>query len=406
MRIELSICENSEDQLMCELTRQATINRLYDNEKNINLKHTFYLSAGNYIIDSEDTDIVYFIIGKLSEKKDFFQLDRTIFSIDNNFYIHKSLVKKIKHNHLISNGRVSIIKKLSSLITSDVYLVPDEEIESNNSDMILPWSVYLELVAKFPKRTELDHYAHQRISNIIIDYLNLKEDYDEIFLNYLDRKKGTKNIQRKDILFSREFDNSIVKNEIEKYNIALEKLKENIKLDSYAEVKWQEDILNILVLIFPQYKLAIKEVGLSNKKRIDFILVDLFNNIDLIEIKSHSKSIIKKKYRDNYVPSHELSGAIMQMEKYIYYLTNDVKTNTQKINEKISNVKEKINITSPKGFIIMGRTNDFDDEMIRDYRIIKNKYANIINIFSYDELIQMLEELIGRFSGNGLDITE
>lgn len=405
MRISLFVPEDKEDLLMCSLERHSYT--ALDTSRDINLKSTFYLKSNNYVLE-EDDDTVTFTIGYLTNSKNFFELDKDVFSIENSIFIHQSLINHINHKHLVNNGRISILRRLSKLISSNIFIAPDEYVELNESDMLLPWSKFIELVNRFPKSTELTHYANTRISNIVKDYLDLNKDYDEVLERYISKKemRMKDSIDDDRILFNNNIDIDIAESEIEKYTMALNKLKNNIETDSYDELNWQEDILNILVLIFPQYKLAIKELTISNNKRIDFVLVDLLNNIDLIEIKTHTKKIFGRKYRDNYAPSVELSGSIMQIEKYIYDLTSNIPKNTALINNEVADITGDVNIVNPKGFIIIGRTNNLDDQKKKDYRIIKNKYSNIVSIFSYDELIQMLESLIDRFAHNKLDITD
>ena len=97
------------------------------------------------------------------------------------------------------------------------------------------------------------------------------------------------------------------------------------------EKEWQLKILDILLFIYPQYHFVIDEIGLSNMRRVDFILVDLFNNIDIIEIKTPEKSLLRKsKYRDHYIPSHELTGTVMQLEFYLRELNENSSANIKK----------------------------------------------------------------------------
>lgn len=53
------------------------------------------------------------------------------------------------------------------------------------------------------------------------------------------------------------------------------------------------------------------------------MLVNSSGYIDIIEIKKPFENDIlsQKEYRDNYYPLRELSGTIMQAEKYIYLLS-------------------------------------------------------------------------------------
>jgi hypothetical protein len=56
-------------------------------------------------------------------------------------------------------------------------------------------------------------------------------------------------------------------------------------------------------------------------------------NTDIIEIKKpFNKCIVTKRtYRDNYIPLRELSGTVMQIEKYIFYLNKWGKKGEEKL---------------------------------------------------------------------------
>lgn len=164
--------------------------------------------------------------------------------------------------------------------------------------------------------------------------------------------------------------------------------------------------MNIILLIYPHYQFAIDEVTMGNKKRVDFILIDFLNNVDIIEIKRPEKPILRKaKYRDNYVPSLELTGTTMQVEYYIRQLTGNPHHNINRINKKLkkAHFNEEIQINNVKGMIIIGRTNDFNDRQKESYRILKNQFSNIISIISYDELLNILKKIRERFKKDGLD---
>lgn len=56
-----------------------------------------------------------------------------------------------------------------------------------------------------------------------------------------------------------------------------------------------------------------------------------------------------------------------------------------------------IKITNPKALVIIGRTDDFDDEKRQDYEIIRRKYMNIVDIVSYDDLLARIDSVIKAF---------
>lgn len=93
----------------------------------------------------------------------------------------------------------------------------------------------------------------------------------------------------------------------------------------------------------------------------------------------------------------------MQAEKYIYYLSqlgND-KISDLPINkidkEKLKKLGIKIKFTNPKMYVIAGRTKDYNSEQMSDLEIIKRKYKNVIDIISYDDILNRLDKLINNF---------
>jgi len=51
-------------------------------------------------------------------------------------------------------------------------------------------------------------------------------------------------------------------------------------------------------------------------------------------------------------------------------------------------------IANPKALILLGRDNVFTGEQRFDFEIIRRKYANMIDIMTYDDLLSRLENII------------
>nr|WP_262917177.1 Shedu immune nuclease family protein [Subsaxibacter sp. CAU 1640] len=172
----------------------------------------------------------------------------------------------------------------------------------------------------------------------------------------------------------------------------------------YSEPQWQEEILQIILLLFPKYIAVFKEVRFNdvynNKiRRLDYGLIDFMGNLDLVEIKiPFDKSIVSvSPYRENHIPNRDLSGTIMQIEKYIYYLNKTGRKGEKQLTEKYKKELPKnleIKITNPNGMIIMGRDINLTKQQLSDFEIIKRKYKNIIDIFTYDDLLRRLEIMV------------
>ena len=76
----------------------------------------------------------------------------------------------------------------------------------------------------------------------------------------------------------------------------------------------------IYIFVFDEVK--IKDTYSGKDRKLDYMLVDSAGNTDIIEIKKpFSKAIVSQSlYRDNHIPIRDLSGTVMQIEKYIFYL--------------------------------------------------------------------------------------
>ncbi len=89
----------------------------------------------------------------------------------------------------------------------------------------------------------------------------------------------------------------------------------------------------------------------------------------------------------------------MQIEKYIFHLNKSGRKGEQKLTahcQKKGIIPKdfEIKITNPGGIIIIGRTQGLTDEQYQDFEVIKRKYKNIIDIMTYDDLIERLNRTI------------
>lgn len=123
----------------------------------------------------------------------------------------------------------------------------------------------------------------------------------------------------------------------------------------------------------------------------------------MIEIKQpFDRCIVTEgQYRDNHIPLRELSGSVMQIEKYIYYLNRWGVVGEHALTKKYQDqlpVHFSIKITNPGGIIIMGRDKDLTQDQHRDFEVVKRKYKNILDIITYDDLIRRLEAILKRLA--------
>lgn len=309
-----------------------------------------------------------------------------------NVFFHKSI--SLVPDYFCAERNLSIFAQIEGLVNEDIYIGGDHP----NS---IPEGEFDDLVNNFPNSYEKMLYAKSRISSILRNYFDSTLDEEFKFKKYLKKKpsKKGKNLIKK-----------FQEYETTKFQFLLSKLEGMLNdVNSYNEDSWQNEILQIILLLYPKYILSFKSVfvkaDIGKKKFLDFMLVDSNGNIDVIEIKQPFEDSIMTKgvYRDNFIPKRELSGTVMQLEKYIFYLNRwgerGEKAITTKLKDKLPENVE-IKITNPKGFIIMGRDNNLSNEQKEDFEVIKRKYSNVLDIITYDDLLQRLRSTIHQLQNN------
>lgn len=332
---------------------------------------------------------ISFIIAYLIDG--YYKFDRDILGIDYDLHITKEL--KLKEEYFIAKSGISIFSKIGNLLSSNFEVIKI----GNNEDDTFAIEYFKSMIKNFPNKTELEHYYNARLDVIIKEFVETKKDSEAVYVKYMNNKPSIQGDNIFDYFQNYEKD---------KYIKILEKLKFMLNNESsYDEKHWQKEILQIIRLIFPKYikafeNVSIKDTKLSKTKYLDFMLIDANGNIDIAEIKKpfSDKNIVSlNQYRNNYIPLRELSGSIMQIEKYIYNLTRwgeDGETVLTKVYSKDLPTGFKIKITNPNGLIIMGREDKLMEMQKNDFELIKRKYKNIIDILTYDDLIRRITAII------------
>lgn len=170
------------------------------------------------------------------------------------------------------------------------------------------------------------------------------------------------------------------------------------RYEAIDEKQWQEKIHNILQLLYPKYICCAREIkfyGGKKDKQPDFLLVDANGFVDILEIKKADVRMLTQ-YRSNYVATREISGAIQQIEKYIFCLNSSDKAKedvSKKLTEFLPEGVE-VKIVNPQGVLLAGRSNEFTDEQKKDFELIKRQYKHVADIMTYDDLAQRLRNII------------
>lgn len=170
---------------------------------------------------------------------------------------------------------------------------------------------------------------------------------------------------------------------------------------------WQEYFKKYLLYLIFSYKKILSKVEFKNidgdKKAPDFIGVNHYNGIDIIEIKTHLKPALISdiKSHGNYAFSGDLSKAIIQTMNYMDLLVQKKFKNQNKkeILSTCSGGEE--NLHHPRGIIIISSTDKLvsskrgvdREKVIRDFTKLRNSINNI-EIITFDEVLNVAENYI------------
>ena len=281
-------------------------------------------------------------------------------------------------------------------------------IVGGDRDGAIPLDAFRELLGRFPNTGELNRYAAARVEAIVGEFFDGISDAREKYEAYLSKRKSS--VSKKPLR-----QESLLQAEIDKYVYLRDTISAWLKkAEAYSERDWQEMITKVILLLLPKYVAVLQNVQISDfysspdkiKKRfIDLCLVDAGGNIDVIEIKKpfDNSVLAKTRYRDNNLPTRELSGSIMQAEKYLFHLSKWGVEGERQLTKRHANKLPRglqLRITNPKAIIILGRDRStkhseaLTPDQMFDLEVIKRKYANMLDILTYDDLLRRLNNTI------------
>ena len=367
---------------------------------NLIIKGTFRLRQA-HLIDKElpnatDND-AYFVESEPLQfkvavlKGDYFFFDSEVLSIGYPLLIHHQA--PITWKWFTAEKRTSIFHLVAEIR-------PNRIVIGGDAPDAIPVVEFEKLLSNFPTSHELKRYVLARIGAVVREYSDTQVDAEQLYRSYV-RKRLSKKTRNIFGLFREE--------EERKYRYLLDRLTTMLATeDTYPESAWQTEILQIILLLNPKYIKAIEHAPVRDtlrgtNRKIDILLVDASGNVDVIEIKKpFDKCIVTEgQYRDNHIPLRELSGSVMQIEKYLYYLNRWGVEGEAELTKKYGPELPQgfsIKITNPTGIVIMGRDNNLTEAQRRDFEVVKRKYKSIADIITYDDLLRRLEFVLKSFS--------
>lgn len=359
----------------------------------VTIKRTFTFDKKSFIKDEKSNyifgDTRTFVLG--TYEGGYYIISRNILDLKYDLLISREM--PLKRSTFIAYRDISVFYKIDKLVNEQIIVGGDAE-------NAIPVDEFEKLLENFPTSTELTHYSGARISRVLADYFETMSDPQKKLDEYIKRKKTIRPISRI---------NFIENYELQKFEYVRDELRQMLEdAEAYSEKEWQKLIVEFLLLLFPKYIVVLENLNVkdfySNQLRptdrfIDLALIDASGAIDIVEIKKPFENCIlsRSKYRDNFIPRTELSGSVMQVEKYLFHLNKwghdgEINIMRKRGNELPANFE--IKITNPKGMIIIGRSSDFVRDQEFDFEIIRRKYANVIDIMTYDDLLQRIDNII------------
>ena len=349
--------------------------------------------------DDEDRegneDIRRFVIGSLDGQYRTIRSD--VLGLKHDVLIAKSI--QLARSTFVAERNISVFRRIDDLLTEQI-------IVGGNREGAIPADEFARLLWRFPTSTEVDYYAATRVTHILREYLETMSDAELRLEKYIERREGAGTEERVKahgrIPVATEL-------ELEKFTYVHDRLVEMLEdVDGYPEADWQRAVADLFLLVYPQYIAVLHNVHVkelysketkSTARYVDLVLVGANGCIDIIEIKKpFERGLVSKSlYRDNHVPVGELSGAIMQAEKYLFYLGKSGRDGEKAITEKHkADLPDgiAIKIVNPKAIILTGRDSNLSDEEKFDFEFVRRKYSNLVDIISYDDLLRRLENVI------------
>ena len=369
------------------------------------VRKAFTFSRADEIQPTEQEDLdsrgYTFVLGQ--SEGDYYRIDQRILGLKHDLLLWKPI--PLSQKVFIAHRDISIFGRIDALVDEPIVV-------GGPADGAIPLEIFNELLANFPTSTEMDHYARARVTHVLKDYLGTMSDAQVKLDDYLNRKKSIRN--RSKIDFIKDYEPK----KFEYVRDEIASMLRELEVDSmaYKEEDWQRQITEFLLLIFPKYIAVLQKVHIKDfypkggkaqaPRYIDLMLADANGTVDIIEIKRpepHQLLSRKPGSRGNYTPGIALSEAAMQVEKYLFHLSKWGQAGERAIQEKHKEDLPsgfEIRITNPKAMLILGRDKDFISDQKFDFEIIKRKYANIVDIMTYDDLLHRLDNIIAMIGKN------
>ena len=166
---------------------------------------------------------------------------------------------------------------------------------------------------------------------------------------------------------------------------------EELLAQNAVEQEWQKWFSVNDWVLGSEFVRILGDRDIDTENVADFLVQAYDGFLDIIEIKrpqTGQEFWAKNQYRDNYIPSTELVGTIMQATNYVYRVEGEA--NDVRFLERMDGVKA----IKPRGVLIYGRSNMWNKKQIEAFRLLNASYHNL-TIMTYDHVLQRAKRMLG-----------
>lgn len=192
----------------------------------------------------------------------------------------------------------------------------------------------------------------------------------------------------------------------EKAKKVISKITDDPEDIKQLENLWQKYFEKYLLYLVFSYKKIYPKVEFKDidgdKKYPDFIGINHYNGLDIIEIKTHLKNAVTwDSSHKNFSFSSELSRAVIQTMNYMDAIVQKRFQNGPD-EKKITNMTEEENLFHPRGIIIISsdtkltksKLNKVKEKSLkRDFTKLRNSLQNI-EILTFSEILQVADDYV------------
>lgn len=381
-------------------------------EGEASLSRTFTVRPADRLLfgDDDNEDARAFVIGEV--KAEYRIIRKDVLGLKHDLRIARSIA--LSRAVFVAERNISIFRRIDELVDEPIVVggsLPDA----------IPEQEFARLLRDFPTTTELNLYAWTRVTRVLREYLQTMSDAERRLSDYMLRRERSR-VKSRDGAHGRIHVASEL--DLEKFTYVRDRLAEMLAdVEGYSEVEWQSSVADLFLLIFPQYVAVLHHVKVKEwyskaprptVREIDLMLIGSNGCVDILEIKRpFERSLVSKsKYRDNHVPVRELSGSLMQAEKYLFYLSKSGRDGEMGIAAKYAAKLPaglEVRIANPKAIILSGRDDGLTAKEKFDFEFARRAYSNVVDIISYDDLLRRIDNIVAslatRSAGGGAPAT-